>query len=78
MKKYVSDGTVTQFELWNPADLGYLAAYAAVELASGRSRGGRRDLHGRQARHVHRRRGPHHPARPAFVFDVSNINKFNF
>src|ERR1022692_2395492 len=34
MKKYVSDGTVKAFELWNPANLGYLAAYAAVELAS--------------------------------------------
>ena len=35
MKKFVADGTVKAFELWNPADLGYLAAYAAVELASG-------------------------------------------
>ncbi|HEX4520517.1 MAG TPA: substrate-binding domain-containing protein [Gaiellaceae bacterium] len=34
MKKYVNDGTVKAFELWNPADLGYLAAYAGVEYAS--------------------------------------------
>jgi rhamnose transport system substrate-binding protein len=34
MKKYVDDGTVQSFELWNPANLGYLAAYAAVNLAS--------------------------------------------
>ncbi len=34
MKKYVEDGTVKTFELWNPAKLGYLAAYAAVNLAS--------------------------------------------
>src|SRR5580692_3399878 len=34
MKKYVLDGTVASFELWNPANLGYLAAYAAVNLAS--------------------------------------------
>ncbi len=34
MKKYVDDGTVQAFELWNPANLGYLAAYASVELAS--------------------------------------------
>jgi rhamnose transport system substrate-binding protein len=39
MKKYVSDGTVKEFELWNPANLGYLAAYAAVELASGKITG---------------------------------------
>ena len=34
MKQYVNDGTVQAFELWNPANLGYLAAYAGVELAS--------------------------------------------
>jgi rhamnose transport system substrate-binding protein len=35
MKPYVLDGTVPAFELWNPHDLGYLAAYAAAGLASG-------------------------------------------
>ena len=35
MKKYVLDGTVPEFALWNPAQLGYLAAYAAVNFASG-------------------------------------------
>lgn len=35
MRKYVDDGTVTEFALWNPADLGYLAAYAAKALADG-------------------------------------------
>jgi rhamnose transport system substrate-binding protein len=35
MKKYVSDGTVKAFELWNPANLGYLAGYAAADLAGG-------------------------------------------
>ncbi len=34
MKKFVDDGTVQSFELWDPAKLGYLAAYAAVNLAS--------------------------------------------
>jgi rhamnose transport system substrate-binding protein len=34
MKKFVKDGTVQAFELWDPAKLGYLAAYAAIELAS--------------------------------------------
>jgi rhamnose transport system substrate-binding protein len=35
MRKYVKDGTVKEFALWNPADLGYLAAYAAAALAGG-------------------------------------------
>ena len=35
MREYVEDGTVTSFALWNPADLGYLAAYAAKALIEG-------------------------------------------
>ncbi|HEY4267798.1 MAG TPA: rhamnose ABC transporter substrate-binding protein [Galbitalea sp.] len=35
MKDYVKDGTVTEFALWNPGDLGYLAAYAAKALIDG-------------------------------------------
>jgi rhamnose transport system substrate-binding protein len=35
MKSYIHDGTVKGFELWNPSDLGYLAGYAAANLASG-------------------------------------------
>ena len=35
MREYVEDGTVAEFALWNPEDLGYLAAYAAEALISG-------------------------------------------
>ena len=35
MREYVEDGTVTAFALWNPADLGYLAAFAAKALIEG-------------------------------------------
>ncbi|MDY7529620.1 MULTISPECIES: rhamnose ABC transporter substrate-binding protein [Cryobacterium] len=35
MRDYVNDGTVTAFALWNPADLGYLAAYGAKALIDG-------------------------------------------
>jgi rhamnose transport system substrate-binding protein len=35
MREYVKDGTVTEFALWNPEDLGYLAAYAADALVKG-------------------------------------------
>jgi rhamnose transport system substrate-binding protein len=35
MREYVEDGTVTSFALWNPADLGYLAAYATQALITG-------------------------------------------
>jgi rhamnose transport system substrate-binding protein len=36
MKTYVADGVAPSFILWNPANLGYLAAYAAVNYASGK------------------------------------------
>jgi rhamnose transport system substrate-binding protein len=39
MRQYVKDGTVKEFALWNPADIGYLAAYAGVALASGQING---------------------------------------
>jgi rhamnose transport system substrate-binding protein len=35
MRAFVKDGTCKAFALWNPADLGYLAAYAGAALASG-------------------------------------------
>ncbi|WP_405736219.1 rhamnose ABC transporter substrate-binding protein [Streptomyces sp. NBC_01537] len=39
MRPYIKNGTVTAFELWDPAQLGSLAAYAAVSLASGHING---------------------------------------
>ncbi|HEY0792630.1 MAG TPA: rhamnose ABC transporter substrate-binding protein [Chthoniobacterales bacterium] len=39
MRQFVKDGTVKAFALWNPADVGYLAAYAAANLASGNLQG---------------------------------------
>jgi rhamnose transport system substrate-binding protein len=35
MREFIKNGTVQAFQLWNPKDLGYLAAYAAAQLASG-------------------------------------------
>jgi rhamnose transport system substrate-binding protein len=35
MRKFVKDGTVKEFALWSPEDVGYLAGYAAAALASG-------------------------------------------
>ncbi|MFD0801972.1 rhamnose ABC transporter substrate-binding protein [Streptomonospora algeriensis] len=39
MREFVKDGTVEEFALWNPADLGYLAAYAGASQAAGRITG---------------------------------------
>jgi rhamnose transport system substrate-binding protein len=35
MRKYVKDGTVKEFALWDPAQLGYVAAFAGKALADG-------------------------------------------
>ena len=35
MREFVEDGTVEAFALWNPGDLGYLAAWAAKAVADG-------------------------------------------
>ncbi len=35
MRPFVKDGTVTEFALWDPAQLGYVAAFAGMALADG-------------------------------------------
>ena len=79
MKKYVADGTVKAFELWNPADLGYLAGYAAVNFASKKisSDSGQSFTAGKLGKYTV---GAERTILlgPPFVFNKSNINKFNF
>ncbi len=79
MKKYVSDGTVKEFELWKPNDLGYLAAYAAVQLASGKITGaqGQTFTAGKLGSYTV---GADNTVLlgPPFVFNASNIDQFNF
>ena len=79
LKKYVADGTIKGFELWNPANLGYLAGYAAVEFASGKINGsqGQTFSAGKLGTFTV---GADKTILlgPPFVFNSSNINNFNF
>jgi rhamnose transport system substrate-binding protein len=79
MKKYVADGTVKQFVCWNPANLGYLAAYAAVELASGAitAKTGVSFVAGKLGKYTIVDDHTIVLGKP-FVFDKANINQFNF
>ena len=79
MKAYVKDGTVKSFELWNPADLGYLAAYAAVELASGSISGaaGQTFTAGKLGKFTVGADNTVLLGAP-YVFNAANINNFNF
>jgi rhamnose transport system substrate-binding protein len=79
MKKFVEDGTVKAFALWNPAKLGYLAAYAAVALQSKAITGaqGQTFTAGKLGKYTI---GPDHTVilGPPTVFTKKNINKFHF
>lgn len=79
MREYVEDGTVTAFALWNPADLGYLAAYAAQALASGSITGAEGDTFdaGRLGEYTVGENGTVLLGDP-FVFTADNIADFNF
>jgi rhamnose transport system substrate-binding protein len=79
MREYVKDGTVTAFALWNPADLGYLAAYAAKALVDG-------DITGKEGdKFTAGDLGDYTVGANSevllgdpFVFDKSNIDDFDF
>ncbi|NHC23113.1 rhamnose ABC transporter substrate-binding protein [Nocardioides sp. IC4_145] len=78
MREYVEDGTVTAFALWNPADLGYLAAWTAKALADG-------DIEGEGDSFEAGRLGDYTVGEDnvvllgdPFVFDKSNIGDFDF
>jgi rhamnose transport system substrate-binding protein len=79
MRAYVKDGTVTQFALWSPADIGYLAAYAGVALKSGQITGaeGQKFKAGKLGEYTIGANGEV-VLGPPTVFDTNNIDKFNF
>ncbi len=79
MRNYVKDGTCKAFALWNPADLGYLAAYAGGSLASGIISGkeGDKFTAGKLGEFTVRANGEVLLGDP-FTFNASNIDQFNF
>jgi rhamnose ABC transporter rhamnose-binding protein len=79
MRKFVKDGTVGQFALWNPEDLGYLASYAAAALSSGQITGaeGEKFTAGRLGERTIGADGEVILG-PPFTFDKGNIDDFDF
>ena len=79
LRKYVKDGTIKGFELWNPANLGYLAYYVAALLVEGKIKGtvgetftaGKLGSYTIAANNVVL-------LGPPTVFNSSNIDQFNF
>jgi rhamnose transport system substrate-binding protein len=84
MKPYVKDGTVKEFELWNPSQLGYLAGYAAAAMASGTatlttgSTFTAGTLGSYKVLAPTTGVGPSIVLGPPTVFDAANIAQFNF
>jgi rhamnose transport system substrate-binding protein len=79
MREYVKDGTVSQFALWNPADIGYLAGYAGVALSSGKITGkeGETFSAGKLGDYTIGA-GGEIVLGPPTVFDSANIDQFDF
>jgi len=79
MRDYVTDGTVTAFALWNPADLGYLAAYAAKALIEGDITGAEGDEFdgGKLGKYTVGENGTVLLGDP-YTFNADNIADFNF
>jgi rhamnose transport system substrate-binding protein len=79
MRKFVKDGTVKKFALWNPADIGYLAAYAGAALSSGQITGaqGEKFKAGKLGNYTIGADGEI-VLGPPTEFTAANIDKFNF
>ncbi len=79
MREYVERGTVQEFALWNPADLGYLAYYTAAALVSGQITGAEGDTFeaGRLGSYTVGT-GGEVLLGPPFIFTAENIDEFNF
>jgi rhamnose transport system substrate-binding protein len=82
MKKYLKNNTLKNFALWNPEDLGYLAAYAAASLASGDIKGkvGESFKAGKLGTYkiIKGAGGPEVILGPPFLFTKKNVDKFKF
>jgi rhamnose transport system substrate-binding protein len=79
MKEFIKDGTIKQFQLWNPVHQGYLAAYLGVALANG-------DVEAKEGASFEAGKlGEFNMGKdaviitgPPFTFDASNIDEFSF
>ena len=79
MRKFVKDGTVEEFQLWVPKDVGYLAGQAAAALVAGRITGkpGETFTAGRLGKY---KIGPNGEIvlGPLTTFNKGNVDKFDF
>ena len=79
MRKFVKDGTVEEFQLWVPKDVGYLAGQAAAALVSGRITGkeGEKFKAGRLGDYTIGKNGEI-VLGPLTTFNKDNVDDFDF
>jgi rhamnose transport system substrate-binding protein len=79
MRKFVDNGTVQEFQLWVPKDVGYLAGQAAAALVAGRITGkpGETFTAGRLGKYTIGQNGEI-VLGPLTTFNKENIGKFDF
>jgi rhamnose transport system substrate-binding protein len=79
MREFVKDGTVTAFALWNPEELGYLAAYAGAALSAGQITGAEGETFeaGELGEYTIEAEGVVVLGEPT-VFNADNIDDFDF
>jgi rhamnose transport system substrate-binding protein len=79
MRKFVKDGTVEEFQLWVPKDVGYLAGQAAAALVSGRITGkeGEKFEAGRLGEYTIGANGEI-VLGPLTTFNKDNVDEFDF
>jgi rhamnose transport system substrate-binding protein len=79
MRKFVKDGTVEEFQLWVPKDVGYLAGQAAAALVAGRITGkeGEKFTAGRLGDYTIGANGEI-VLGPLTTFNAKNIDDFDF
>jgi rhamnose transport system substrate-binding protein len=79
MRQYVKNGTCKVFALWDPADIGYLAAFTGAALASGQITGAEGDKFtaGKLGEYTVGKDGEI-VLGPPTEFTAANIDKFNF
>jgi rhamnose transport system substrate-binding protein len=79
MRKFVKDGTVDEFQLWVPKDVGYLAGQAAAALVAGRITGkeGEKFEAGRLGEYTIGANGEI-VLGPLTTFNAKNIDDFDF
>ena len=76
MKRFVKDGTVKRFVLWDPKDLGYLTVYAAKRLADGDVEKGEIDC-GRLGQRKIGKDGEI-VLGPPLILEAANVDKYDF